>query len=192
MRRRRRVALALLGVVALAVPIVILAGPASGAQEAGITVSSGAFGSYGPGSTAVTYNPELVPFDAKASVLGVTTTQATVITFVVNGLLPGRAYGAHVHTNACGASPVDAGPHYQNLPDPHQPSVDPRYANNRNEIWLDFTTDSHGNGLALTTVDWGFAERRAGSLMIHEHHTHTGDGDAGTAGARLACLNASF
>jgi Cu-Zn family superoxide dismutase len=192
MRRYRRVALAALGIVALAVPAVALGQPASGAQQAGITVVWGSFGSFSPGTAAVTYNPALVPFGAKASTLAVTGTQGTVITFVPTGLLPNREYGAHVHTRPCGASPADAGPHYQNVADPHQPSTDPAFANNRNEIWLDFGTDAYGNGFTLTTVNWGFTDRHAHSVVIHEHHTHTGDGQAGTAGARLACLNVNL
>ena len=189
MRRRW---LAVVGAVALVVPVVVLGRPASGAQQAGVTLATGTFSSFAEGATAVTYNPALVPFGAKASTLAVTTTAGTVVTFTVHGLVPQRAYGAHVHVNECGASPADAGPHYQHVPDPHQPSVDPRYANNRNEIWLDFHTDGGGNALALTTVDWGFTDRHAHAVMIHEQHTHTGDGEAGTAGARVACVNASL
>jgi Cu-Zn family superoxide dismutase len=167
---------------------VILVQPASGSQEAGITLVWGSFGSYAPDTAAVTYNPALVPFGAKATALGVTGPHGTITTFMVKGLLPDRQYGAHVHTNPCGASPADAGPHYQNLVDPVQPSTDPAYANSRNEIWLDFSTDHRGSGLALSTVAWSFTDRHAHSVMIHEHHTHTG----GAAGARLACVNVSF
>jgi superoxide dismutase, Cu-Zn family len=186
MRRHRRIAV--LGLIALIVPAVALVQPASGAQQAGVTVVWGTFGSFSPGTAAVTYNPALVPFGAKASSVGLTVATGTVVTLSVHGLLPGREYGAHVHTQPCGADPADAGGHYQNMVDPHQPSTDPAFANNRNEIWLDFTTDAHGNGFALSTVDWGFTDRHAHSVMIHDHHTHAG----GAAGARLACVNASF
>jgi len=192
MRRHRRLAAALLGLIALIVPAILLTQPASGAQQAGVTVVWGTFGSYAPGTRAVTYNPSMVPFDAKATALGVTGPHGTITTFMVKDLLPDHQYGAHVHTNACGPSPADAGPHYQNVADPHQPSVDPTYANPRNEIWLDLTTDHNGNALTLSTVSWAFTTRHAHSIMIHEHHTHTGDGQAGTAGARLACLNVNF
>lgn len=192
MRRPRRVAVALLGFLALIIPTMILVRPAAGSQQAGVTVVFGTFGSYAPGTPAVTYNPALVPFGAKASALGVTGPHGTVTTLVVQGLVPGRGYGAHVHANPCGPGPADAGPHYQHLADPHQPSVDPTYANSRNEIWLDFTTDQRGNSLALSTVPFSFTTRHAHAIMIHEHHTHTGDGQAGTAGARLACLNVNF
>ncbi len=49
--------------------------------------------------------------------------------------------------------------------------------------------------MAQTKVPWQFSpERRAGSVIIHAEHTHTGglDGTAGTAGARLACLTVGF
>jgi Cu-Zn family superoxide dismutase len=110
----------------------------------------------------------------------------------VQGLLPQRQYGAHVHVKACGPNPADSGPHFQNVPDPVQPSVDPKYANSHNEVWLDLTTDRTGNGVAFARVPWGFGARRAGSVVVHATHTHTDPGHAGTAGARLACLNAEF
>lgn len=73
-----------------------------------------------------------------------------------------------------------------------KPSVDPVYANPRNEIWLDFSTDRLGTGFARSTVDWTFGARRAHSVVVHETHTHTNPGHAGTAGARLACLDVAF
>jgi Cu-Zn family superoxide dismutase len=176
----RRFWIAGAAVLALVVPAVALVQPAFGAQQAGVTVVAGTFGSYTPGTRAVTYNPALVPFGAKASALGLTIPTGTVVTLAVHGLVPNRMYGAHVHTRSCGP--------YQNVVDPHQPSADPAYANPRNEIWLDFSTDAHGNAFALSTVDWTFTDRHAHSVVIHEHHTHTG----GAAGARLACLNANF
>jgi Cu-Zn family superoxide dismutase len=91
----------------------------------------------------------------------------------VQALLPKHEYGAHVHANACGATADAAGPHYQHIQDPVSPSVDPAYANPRNEIWLDFTSDKRGNGFALTNVDWTFGARHPKSVVIHEMHTHT-------------------
>ena len=81
------------------------------------------------------------------------------------GRLPGRGQrqvrGRHDHRPAgrcAGCSPTaataptctptraarpvtSAGPTFQNVVDPVQPSVDPAYANPENEIWLDFRTD---------------------------------------------------
>jgi Cu-Zn family superoxide dismutase len=112
----------------------------------------------------------------------------------VRGLQPDRVYGAHVHTNPCGASPDDAGPHYQREVDPAGPGVDPHYANAENEIWLDFTTDATGAGSAETTVAWELPDDRRlpGSVVIHSTGTNTGPGVAGTAGARVACITIKF
>jgi Cu-Zn family superoxide dismutase len=118
----------------------------------------------------------------------------TITRLHVWGLRPNTEYGAHAHVNACGAKGTDAGPHFQNVPnpDPTRPA-DPTYANASNEIWLDFTTNSAGNAVAISKVAWQFSpQRRAGSIIIHAEHTHTGPHDSGTAGARLACLTVGF
>lgn len=117
----------------------------------------------------------------------------THVTLHVWGLQPRTEYGAHAHVNACGLTGSAAGPHFQNTPDPVLPSVNPAYANPRNEIWLDLTTDESGNGVAQTRVPWQFSPgRRAHSVVIHVEHTHTGPTDSGVAGARLACLSVGF
>ncbi|NIH77963.1 superoxide dismutase family protein [Amycolatopsis viridis] len=145
----------------------------------------------GFGSAVVRYRADLVPDGATvraftASVAG------TLTTLSVRGLLPSREYGAHVHTKPCGAAPADSGPHYQHVADPVQPSTDPAYANPRNEIWLDLTTSADGSGFAVSHVDWTYGDRLPGSVVLHETHTHTDPGHAGTAGGRLACLNLEF
>ncbi len=150
-----------------------------------------AYGTFSSAAPAVTYRPDLVPPGAQAHVFSLSTHRTTTLLFVT-GLLPDRAYGAHAHTQSCGATGDAAGPHFQHVPDPVKPSVDPAYANPRNEIWLDFTTDRTGTGFARSTVDWAFADRRAKSVVVHETHTHTDPGHAGTAGARLACLDVDF
>ncbi|MFC9255044.1 superoxide dismutase family protein [Amycolatopsis thailandensis] len=139
------------------------------------------------------YKPDLVPAGSRAHVFGLTSKAfGTSTAVLVTGLLPNREYGAHAHTKPCGATGDLAGPHYQNVEDPVKPSVDPAYANPRNEIWLDLTTDATGRGAAVSKVDWTFADRRANSIVIHETHTHTDPGHAGTAGARLACVTVGF
>jgi Cu-Zn family superoxide dismutase len=119
----------------------------------------------------------------------------TIVTLHVWGLIPNHEYGAHAHKSACGATdPNSAGGHFQHVPS-DTTATDPRFANPSNEIWLDLTTDEDGNGVAQTKVPWQFSpERRAGSVMIHSEHTHTGgpDGGAGTAGSKLACLTVAF
>jgi Cu-Zn family superoxide dismutase len=155
----------------------------------GIAAKSGQFQPYSPNTSTVTYDQTAVPPGARVFTLNLRNLNRTVVVLGVHGLAPSREYGAHVHTKTCGANPADAGPHYQNVPDPQQPSTNPAYANNRNEIWLDFTVDAQGNGLAIASVDWQFPDaQRARSVVIHEHHTHTD----GTAGARLACMTTSF
>jgi Cu-Zn family superoxide dismutase len=156
--------------------------------------ASGTFAAYKPGATAVTYRTDLVPTGATARVLAFSAPSplGTTTRLLVSGLQPKHQYGAHVHTDSCGATGDAAGPHFQHEPDPVTPSVDPRYANPKNEIWLDFTTDARGRGLARSHVDWQFTDRHPRSVVIHEMHTHTDPGHAGTAGARLACINVGF
>ncbi|RZQ65349.1 superoxide dismutase family protein [Amycolatopsis suaedae] len=176
-----------------AATLLLTAGTAQAAEPSRFVGASGRFDTYRPGAVATTYKPDLVPVGSRASVLAVSS-QATGLRtkLIVHGLRPDREYGAHVHTKPCGATGDAAGPHFQHRVDPKQPSVDPAYANPRNEVWLDFTTNRLGSAVAKSTVDWRFGERRAGSVVIHEHHTHTDPGHAGTAGSRLACLTVNF
>ncbi|MEK8170533.1 hypothetical protein NKH77_15820 [Streptomyces sp. M19] len=74
---------------------------------------------------AVTYDPASVPVDSAVS----------VVSYPPGTAARGRAAPRrrrvvpHVRRararRACGAAPTDAGPHYQSVPDPVQPSVDP-------------------------------------------------------------------
>src|SRR5262245_12976475 len=100
---------------------------------------SGRFGPYHDGATAVTYDPALVPAGATATVVIKQVGDGTEITLSVDGLLPNRAYGSHLHSRPCGAKGDAAGPHFQHQPDPaasaSPPSVDPLYANPQNEVW---------------------------------------------------------
>lgn len=166
--------------------------PAASAGPVAPIGSVGVFEPYRPGASAITYAPDLVPVGARAAVIPLPVGGRTVVTLLTRGLLPGRHYGAHVHTNPCGPAPADAGPHYQDRPDPVQPSVDPAYANPTNEIWLDFTTDPRGSGAAITVVPWRVAGEAGRSVVVHAQHTATGPGEAGTAGPRLACLDVDF
>ncbi len=117
---------------------------------------------------------------------------ATTVTLSVRGLLPNRAYGAHAHAKPCGPGGDDSGAHFQHMPDPKKPSVDPAFANPDNEIWLDFTTDAHGDATTANTVPWMFTDARAGSVVIHADPTQTAPGKAGTAGARAGCVSVAF
>jgi Cu-Zn family superoxide dismutase len=67
--------------------------------------------------------------------------------------------------------------------------VDPAYANRDNEVWLDFVANRNGVGRVQVQQNWNFDESRSPwSLVLHAEHTHTSAGEAGSAGARLACL----
>ncbi|MDN5860196.1 MAG: superoxide dismutase family protein [Pseudonocardia sp.] len=146
-----------------------------------------------PGSGGVTYDQALVPVGAQATVTATTTGGGETVTLALRGILPDRRYGAHVHTKPCGPTGAAAGPHFQFEVDPVQPSVDPRYANSTNEVWLDLTTDGSGAGTATATVSKVFpTDRRPKSVIVHAMPTATDPGKAGTAGARAACVDVDF
>jgi superoxide dismutase, Cu-Zn family len=145
------------------------------------------------GAEAVTYDTKLVPAGARVQVKEeLRRGGGTRIALRVRDLAPNRVYGAHVHTKPCGKLPADAGPHYQDQVDPVQPSVDPKFANPDNEVWLDVNTNKDGSARAIATVDWRFREGGARSVVLHEKSTSTHAGHAGTAGLRLACVNVPF
>ncbi|GAA4600255.1 Cu-Zn family superoxide dismutase [Actinoplanes octamycinicus] len=151
------------------------------------------FQTWQAGAQAVTYDTEVVPVGATAQVAFSSTGQNLWVELAVTGLVPGHAYGAHMHVAECGPDPKAAGPHFQHRPDPVSPSVDPAYANPANEIWLDFTADARGAATVRHEQDWMFAaDRLPKSLVLHAETTRTGPGVAGTAGARVGCLDLPF
>ncbi|GAU71383.1 hypothetical protein SSP35_37_00020 [Streptomyces sp. NBRC 110611] len=143
-------------------------------------------------SSAVTYDMSLVPAGAHITVTELSDATVTTVELSVSGLRPHRIYGTHVHTKPCGYRPDNSGPHYQHREDVHQPSTDPAFANHKNEVWLDFTTDAKGQGGSASRHEWRFRTGEAQSIVIHERGTATGPGKAGTAGARLACFTVPF
>ncbi|GAA2074075.1 superoxide dismutase family protein [Actinomadura alba] len=162
-------------------------------RVAQVAFTSATFEKYQRNADAITYKPELLPAGADATVLSTSRPEGrTTVLLTVQGLRPGQKYGAHVHEKSCGPRGEDAGPHFQNVPDPKQPSVNPAYANPRNEIWLDFTTDKAGNATAVSTVPWRFTDRHPRSIVVHSQHTQTHAGHAGAAGERLGCVNVDF
>ena len=175
--------------VALAVSV-----PAAAASPEDVT-AEGTLAAADHGSGAVTYNPAVAPEGAH---LAVTVSDSddggTIVTLEAEGLLPDRGYAAHAHVKPCGPTGADAGPHFQNTPDPaaepDHPSTDPAYANPGNEVWLDLHTDADGDGHAETEVPFAFEENRSPrSLVVHEAETtDTHAGHAGTAGGRAACI----
>jgi superoxide dismutase, Cu-Zn family len=148
-------------------------------------------------SKAITYNPDLAPVGAALTAALIPSSDgSTTAELTVSGLLPNRGYAVHAHTKACGATGEAAGPHFQNHGDPaatpQAPSTNPEYANPRNEIWLNVRTDTAGAGTSRTTVPFVLTDRVPGSIVVHEAmQTSTGPGEAGQAGARIACLTLS-
>ncbi|MFF3527294.1 superoxide dismutase family protein [Streptomyces rubiginosohelvolus] len=132
-------------------------------------------GSFVP-SDALTYDTRLVPAGARIEVTQFTDPSGTRVGTRLHGLVPGRAYGMHVHTSPCGADPAAAGPHYQ-----HRPSAT---ADPVNEVWLDFRTDEDGDGRAEALHGWNFREGGARSVIIHDRQ--------GGAGERAACFTVPF
>jgi superoxide dismutase, Cu-Zn family len=173
------------------------AAPPSATEATGQPRAEGALAPPDRATNAFTYNPALAPEGADVSV-GVGASGATTqVTLNVEGLLPDRGYAAHAHVNPCGPTGDLAGPHFQNRPDPAaapgKASTDPAYANPQNEIWLDLRTDGDGNGKATAQVPFVFTDRAPASVVIHEAETTaTAPGQAGSAGARLACITVPF
>ncbi|HEY2202905.1 MAG TPA: superoxide dismutase family protein [Pseudonocardia sp.] len=163
--------------------------PGSAGTNAGEVVVAAKFGA---DDAATNYDKALVPNGARMLVGEYIYDGSTTVVLNVRGLVPNRPYGAHAHAMPCGPKGDDAGPHFQHNADPVKPSVNPAFANARNEIWLDFTTDGQGNATVATTVPWVFSAKRPGSVVIHATATQTGPGVAGMAGARLACLSVGF
>ncbi|MFI5783487.1 superoxide dismutase [Nocardia sp. NPDC051570] len=177
----------LLGGIAAALLI-----PAAPASACGTVVSEGTFEAWRDGAVAVTYDTALAPAGSHAKIVLDSDDQNTTATLTVTGLLPNRVYGTHAHVKPCGASAADSGFHYQNIEDPNakgKMSMDAKYANPQNELWLDFTTDENGSATQVSTVAWAFRTAEPGSIVLHEQKTDTTDGHAGMAGARVACLS---
>ena len=107
---------------------------------------------------------------------------STTVRLMVNGLPPGRTFGAHVHTGTCSADPATSGGHYQHPTAAAVPLA-------QREVWLDVTSDAQGRGVATTTVPWSFVAGTAGSVVIHALPTNP---QTGVAGARLACTTVAF
>lgn len=170
------------------------------AASTGTPATAGAEGVLAPperAGTAFTYNPALAPEGATIKVGVDAHGSSTEVRLDVDGLLPSRGYAAHAHVTPCGPTGDAAGPHFQNQVDPAaapgKPSTDPAYANPQNEIWLDLRTDGAGAGGARAEVPFTFTDRAPASIVIHEAETTgTAPGQAGSAGARLACITVPF
>ncbi len=171
------------------------ASPATGGS--GGTGTEGVLAPPERATTAFTYNPALAPEGATIKVGVDARGSSTEVRLDVDGLLPSRGYAAHAHVKPCGPTGDVAGPHFQNQVDPAaapgKPSTDPAYANPQNEIWLDLRTDGAGDGGSRVEVPFTFTDRAPASIVIHEAETTgTAPGQAGSAGARLACITVPF
>ncbi|MBB6351335.1 superoxide dismutase family protein [Nonomuraea muscovyensis] len=159
---------------------------ASAGPSANPNLSLSASGDFAPDATqAIVYDRKLAPEGSRASLLVESEMEAgkTRSSLVVEGFLPGRTYGAHLHTSPCGAQPDDSGPHYQNRPGK---------VSAKNEIWLDFTTDGTGSANASARNPWLLAsDRLPRSLVIHAERTKAKKPERGDAGPRVACLTLS-
>ncbi|MGW6919018.1 superoxide dismutase family protein [Kitasatospora sp. NPDC054939] len=135
---------------------------------------------------AISHDPELVPYGSHVRVVvDRTAPGGTALTVRVEGVAPDHRFPVHLHTGPCGADPAASGPHYQDAVDPVQPSTDPAYANDRNELRLELATDRRGDGTARAAVDWQPRTGGARSLVLHAGHP------AGTRapGDRAACVD---
>ncbi|MZD05078.1 superoxide dismutase family protein [Streptomyces sp. SID5785] len=172
----------------------MVAGMVSGALAAAVLAAGGGSGGAADGywlhtqarfapptafvhSAAVTYDHRLVPPGASVEVDQHGSRAGTTVRLAVEGLVPGRAYGAHVHREPCGADPAAAGGHYQNV-------ERPGHADAANEVCLDFTTDRSGRGRATVHKSWGLRRGEAGSVVLHDV--------PGGAGERVACFTVPF
>ena len=137
---------------------------------------------------AVTYDDDLVPTNAR--ILVVAAGRRYTITLRVGGLARNQAYSAYVHRRSCGAAPSAAGEPYQNVADPVQPSVDPRYANRSNEVRLDLRTDQRGNAVATLQPRWTIRHGEANSIVLDS--LPAGAGGRDSAAAPVGCLTIPF
>jgi superoxide dismutase, Cu-Zn family len=187
-------------VAALCVTAACGGDPGPGAATSSEPVSRRELGVLAPvdaADTAFTYDQEAAPPGAELELEVIEGDGTTTVRLSADLLQPDRGYAAHAHTDPCGRDGTDAGPHYQHEIDPaatpERPSVDPAYANPRNEIWLELVTDRKGNAVAETTVPFTFDDRAPSSIVLHEQpKTATEQGRAGSAGGRIACFTAPF
>jgi superoxide dismutase, Cu-Zn family len=193
---RRRLTLAMVSAAVAVMPMACgYQGLTLPAQTAITLRGQGALTEQNPASdsNALTFNPALAPTGARLAATMIPSDLSTTAELTVSGLLPNRGYAVHAHTNACN-SPASVGLHYQNRIDPaaaqlQAPSTNPEYANPNNEIWLDVRTDAAGSGTRRVTVPFVFTDRGPGSVVVHEaEETSTAPGEAGQAGAPIACL----
>jgi Cu-Zn family superoxide dismutase len=160
--------------------------PASdgGAAIDAFTMSSGAWTVYDLGDAGANPAKDIMGTAAAFELPG----GKTRVVLSVSGLAANTAYGSHVHKLAC--AEMMAGGHYQDKPAAaaDAAATDPAFGNAMNEVWLDFTTDQAGKGMAERTVDFKIRPGEAKAIVVHAMMTGTG----GVAGPKLACLSIAF
>lgn len=156
---------------------------ASAAAGTPVGTSNGAFVVY-PQTAPATDNPAMtVAGSAEIWDLGTKTRFKLTLT----GLKPDTQFGSHVHVAAC--DDMQAGGHYQhNLRPDAATAFDSEYANDANEVWLDFKSDAMGKASSDVTSNWKLVSSRAKAIIIHVMKT----GDGGVGGAKLACVNLKY
>jgi superoxide dismutase, Cu-Zn family len=112
------------------------------------------------------------------SVTSCPTDGGSTVKLAVANLTASRPFGAHVHVALCDGG---AGGHYRNDPDGGPIAS--------NEVWLDFTSDSSGNGTATADVAWPFRPGGAKAVVIHDRTT---EATTGVAGPKLVCIEVPF
>ena len=172
------------GSVAFTAPAVASPAPS---RTVGTATTDGSGGAW-------TYNSDQLPAGARLAVTAVYPENgSTIVSLHLTGGGASREYGAHAHKAACTGMGADALGHFQFVPNPNPLNpTDPDFANSSNEIWLDIHTNAAGNGRAQAVVPWQAGASRPMSVVIHEAHTSTEPGAAGTAGARLGCMTVPF
>ncbi len=113
----------------------------------------------------------------------------TLFKLAVTGLKGvSREFGAHVHAGPCEVPTQGAGHYQHSARPPDAGATDPTWANNDNEVWLDFTTDAKGAAAAERTSTFKVDATRAKAVVIHTMKTGAG----GAAGTKLACIGLAF
>ncbi|MGW4893929.1 superoxide dismutase family protein [Kitasatospora sp. NPDC004240] len=136
--------------------------------------------------TAISHATDLVPYGSHVRVVvDRSTAGRTVLEVTLSRVAPDHVFPAHLHTGPCGADPAASGAHYQDARDPVQPSTDPVYVNDHNELRLTVRTDARGEGTARTAVNWQPRRGEARSLVLHAGRPAGRHG----AGDRAACVN---
>jgi superoxide dismutase, Cu-Zn family len=153
---------------------------ACGAAMSNIAMSSGTWTVYDLGDAGM--NPAM---GITGTVEVKDTGTGTDFKLTVSGLSgKDRDFGAHLHAGDC-APPTSGAGHYQHEARPADAgATDPMWANDVNEVWLDFKTDAMGAATSQKTSAFKVDLTRAKAVVVHLNKTGAG----GVAGTKLACI----